>query len=854
MSSAAWSQAARTHSAAKDTPRIDLAASVGVLEDLTGNRTAAEVAALAASGVMRPAAYPKSAMLRTHAVSTLWLKIDVAAAASAPRQWLLAAGWPVHDRVRLYLQSADGSWAASPETGARVPMSAREVPNRSFVFPVELEPGRTQAMLLRIQDSGESPIDLELWQPEAFHAADRATENLYILYFGIYAGLLFYNLLLFVVVRDRRYLTYTAFITTIALAVAGNTGIGAVHMWGDWGGWWNSRFTHIAYSLVIAYSATFTRHFLSTRQRLPAVDQVLRVATWMGIAAAAASAALPKFLADVLIIPGSFVLTVTTIGLSVFAVVRRWPGAAYYGAACMAFQLSAFVAALRFTQAVDWNITVPGAVAFGSSLEMILLSLALADRINEERRLKEQAQAHAMALLRASQALSTETRLDRLYARLCGVMAEVAGATDVQFVVRENAADRWFLHDGPEGGEPLSVDEAGARGLLCASAFRWVRSSSQSLVVADAREDPRFSTDPRFAGVACCSLLALPIVHHGAAVAVLILENRGQRGAFSDVSLAAVEAVAGPLAVSLENVLLYEHQEQRVEEQTRALRETQHKLLATARRAGMAEIATNVLHNVGNTLNSVNVATHLMRTRLAGSRLQGLARAVDLLDEHREDLGAFLLNDSKGRILPEYLRKLSMVLEEERQELLEHLGRQATSVDHIKNVVATQQSYAGPSVLTEEVRPSELIEDALRIASNAVPGEGLEVVKDFVDLPAVRLDKTRAVQILVNLMTNARQAMEGLAADARKLTLRLETAGGKLRFQVGDAGCGIRQEHLPRIFSHGFTTREAGHGFGLHSCAVAAGEMGGSIAVQSEGEGRGATFTLELPLVPAGRS
>ncbi|HEX5747505.1 MAG TPA: ATP-binding protein [Archangium sp.] len=86
----------------------------------------------------------------------------------------------------------------------------------------------------------------------------------------------------------------------------------------------------------------------------------------------------------------------------------------------------------------------------------------------------------------------------------------------------------------------------------------------------------------------------------------------------------------------------------------------------------------------------------------------------------------------------------------------------------------------------------------------------------------------------------------------RLLTVKLErTTSGLVRIQVHDNGMGIAPEMLTRIFQYGFTTREEGHGFGLHSSALAAQELGGSLTVHSEGPGHGATFTLELPYVAA---
>jgi signal transduction histidine kinase len=104
------------------------------------------------------------------------------------------------------------------------------------------------------------------------------------------------------------------------------------------------------------------------------------------------------------------------------------------------------------------------------------------------------------------------------------------------------------------------------------------------------------------------------------------------------------------------------------------------------------------------------------------------------------------------------------------------------------------------------------------------------------------------LQILVNLISNATRAMEAVTDRPRRLTLRLQASGASLRVCVRDDGEGISPENLTRIFAHGFTTRKTGHGFGLHSCALAARQMGGILTAQSEGPGKGATFTLEFPV------
>lgn len=280
---------------------------------------------------------------------------------------------------------------------------------------------------------------------------------------------------------------------------------------------------------------------------------------------------------------------------------------------------------------------------------------------------------------------------------------------------------------------------------------------------------------------------------------------------------------------------------------------TVHKQLVDASRlAGMAEIATNVLHNVGNVLNSVNISAGLVSERLHNSKLKGLERAIGLLDENAGDLANYLANDPRGKLLPAYLRELALTLRAEQLAMADDLAMLVRSVDHIKEVIATQQSYAGAPRLLEPVDVGELMDDALRMNAGALTRHGVEVVKTLAELPALMLDRHRMLQILVNLISNAKQALNGLEDRAPCIrldaTLAGEEPGRVLHIAVSDNGEGIATQNLARIFSHGFTTRSNGHGFGLHSCVLAAQEMGGVLRVHSDGVGRGATFTLDIPV------
>lgn len=292
--------------------------------------------------------------------------------------------------------------------------------------------------------------------------------------------------------------------------------------------------------------------------------------------------------------------------------------------------------------------------------------------------------------------------------------------------------------------------------------------------------------------------------------------------------------------------------EDKVEERTRQLKITQSELVDTARQAGMAEIATNVLHNVGNVLNSVNISVGEVSRRVRGSRASGLSKAMQLINAHPNDLGHFLTEDEKGKLLPAYLNQLVEAIALEHKSVTEELIQLTKSVEHIKDVVATQQSYAGIAGIVETLVVSSLIEDALRMNFGALTRHHVTVVKEYCSLPPIIGDKHRLLLILINLISNAKYAMSDVPEDSREIVIKVEVPDPQtLRISVRDGGEGILAENMPKIFAHGFTTRKDGHGFGLHSCAIAAVEMGGSLTAHSDGLGKGAVFALQIPLTLA---
>lgn len=273
------------------------------------------------------------------------------------------------------------------------------------------------------------------------------------------------------------------------------------------------------------------------------------------------------------------------------------------------------------------------------------------------------------------------------------------------------------------------------------------------------------------------------------------------------------------------------------------------QLIETSRLAGMAEVATSVLHNVGNVLNSVNVSAQLMGDKLrADGHFRLVDRLVVLLREKREDLPRYIAEDPRGKHLPEFLLRLAEQGLTMQQELLRETNALSHNIEHIKQVVSVQQKYARISGVMVSVAPAELFDSAVSLIEVSLTREGVEVTRLYQPAPDIITDRGQVIQILVNFLTNGVQAVKSRPAGERRLRLTLESRDKNVEFAVEDNGVGIPPENLGRIFQHGFTTRKDGHGFGLHSGALAAKNLHGQVSVHSDGSDRGARFSLSLPI------
>jgi PAS domain S-box-containing protein len=268
-----------------------------------------------------------------------------------------------------------------------------------------------------------------------------------------------------------------------------------------------------------------------------------------------------------------------------------------------------------------------------------------------------------------------------------------------------------------------------------------------------------------------------------------------------------------------------------------------------SRQAGMAEVATGVLHNVGNVLNSVNVSATLVTESVRKSKVANVGKTAELLREHEANLAVFLKDDPRGRKVVGYLGQLADLLVTEQSSNIRELEDLTRHVEHIKDIVSMQQHYAKFVGVSEVVKVTDLVEDALLLNAGALSRHDIQLTREFAPEPIlITVEKHKVLQILINLIRNAKYACDESGRTAKRMTVGVTRDASRVRISVADNGVGIAEENLRRIFTYGFTTRKDGHGFGLHSGILAAKEMDGALLVRSDGLGQGSVFTLELPL------
>lgn len=265
----------------------------------------------------------------------------------------------------------------------------------------------------------------------------------------------------------------------------------------------------------------------------------------------------------------------------------------------------------------------------------------------------------------------------------------------------------------------------------------------------------------------------------------------------------------------------------------------------------MADIASTVLHNVGNVLNSVNVAVHVVHELIHQSSVVLVHRIAELLKRHDENWEIFLTQDPKGKRIPPAIMKLGSHLIEEQQTVLKELEGLVRNIDHVKQIIISHQTMAKSRGTSEALSVVELLDQAVELSFQPGDAKWIRIQRDYQAVPTVVTDRHQLLQILVNLLRNAKQAMQLQVGVDHQLTIRVAVQtddGFSVVITIQDTGMGIAPEHLGRMFTRGFTTKHDGNGIGLHSSMVKIHRMGGLLQANSDGVGAGATLTLILPV------
>ncbi len=277
------------------------------------------------------------------------------------------------------------------------------------------------------------------------------------------------------------------------------------------------------------------------------------------------------------------------------------------------------------------------------------------------------------------------------------------------------------------------------------------------------------------------------------------------------------------------------------------LRETQKTLVEVAHRAGMAEIATGVLHNVGNVLNSVKVSSQFLKERVEDSKVKGLKKAVNLFKEHEHDLGSYITSDEMGKMLPKYLIKLVETLKEEQDIYLEELINLNTGISHVEEIVAVQQDYAGVSGVTEMILLTKMMDDVVKMYRDSFRTNKIEVYNNYSKVSPILIEKGKLMQVFVNILKNAEESLIMKSEGDKVITINISEDKEFQKVEIIDNGYGINEEDLESIFLYGFSTKEHSKGFGLHTSALTVAEFNGKIFANSDGEDKGAKFTIIIP-------
>ncbi len=462
----------------------------------------------------------------------------------------------------------------------------------------------------------------------------------------------------------------------------------------------------------------------------------------------------------------------------------------------------------------------------------------------------ESAKLDLETVIKSTRAISDEIDLERFLHKMIKIIIENAGAQKGAIILEQNnrlEIQAW-CDIALNQVEVLVYTPLDEFNKLSKSIVHYVFRTGKNIVFPNKMTDDLFLRDDYLSETQPRSILCIPIRYKDESTGVLYLENDLTDNAFTEERIRVLDILLSQAVISMENAFVHSHLDELVKKRTMELKAAQEELVEKAHKAGMADIATNTIHNVGNILNSVRISVQVVKDTLRHSKIEKLKRANEALENEMKTMGNFNNPDSNAEKLIGYYQAIESTLDSEYENITENINRLDDKIELITDVIASQQRYAGISYLDEEYNLVELLNDTLDIHTELIEKDGIKIVRDFSETPKIMVQKTKLIQILTNLIQNAKDAMLDLPFGEKLLEIKLESDEHNIYIKVRDNGKGIAAKDLTKIFSFGFSTKGNSRGFGLHGCANFMSEMKGRIWAESEGRAKGTTFILQFPI------
>ncbi len=485
-----------------------------------------------------------------------------------------------------------------------------------------------------------------------------------------------------------------------------------------------------------------------------------------------------------------------------------------------------------------------------------LATMQLSHETTDDSISRKDTQLDLESLMKATRAISGELTLHSLLGKLLSIIMENMGARRVLLLLNQD--NQWFIEGqveiSSEQNQPiqqLNLHEAlESSDKLPVSLVQAVARKPSTIMLHDASKDnPDFGDDGWFAhNRSVKSVLCTHLRSQNKLVGLLYLENDLVAGAFNKQRLRLLEMLTVQAAISIENASLYYDLEKKVQERTKELRAAQAELVKHAREAGMAEIAQGVMHNIGNALTPLKTSAQMTYRLIQKSTLrnhlqEALAPVVGIIN----DSG----HTDKSR-LSQIIDLLPQGIEDEYTKLEQELMRINQRIEHIESIIYLQVKYTHAKAFKELLDINSVVKDALEMMGDSLLKYRVLLQTEYGDLPSYKGEKHQLLQIFINLIKNAKEAMESAPLDQRKLTIStsLRKSGGraKIVIRIKDSGEGFDAAKKKQLFNYGYTTKQTGTGVGLHASANYIIRQGGKIEAESDGAGQGSTFTVILPV------